>query len=201
MMQFAHGELSEADGLQFYKLMGSGRGLGFHPWPDWSTYALLCVWDSADQARAFINDSELYDRYGSRTEQSWTLLMTNIMAKGKWSGRQPFEAGEVNGDGRVAVITRATIKVSKLVPFWKYVPTSQRPIENASGLLYTKGIGEVPVVQMATFSLWQDKQSLLDYAYGSAEHRKAIEMTRSIDWYKEELFSRFAIVEEWGSFR
>jgi hypothetical protein len=58
-------------------------------------------------------------------------------------------------------------------------------------LLFTKGIGEVPFLQMATFSLWKDKQSLMDFAYKSREHTEAIAKTRSLDWYNEELFSRF----------
>ncbi|MEL7222238.1 MAG: DUF3291 domain-containing protein, partial [Bacteroidota bacterium] len=41
MMQFAHQHLAKTQGLSFYKLMGSGKGLGFSPWPDWSIYSLL----------------------------------------------------------------------------------------------------------------------------------------------------------------
>ena len=63
----------------------------------------------------------------------------------------------------------------------------------------TKGIGEVPFTQMATFSLWQDKQSLMDFAYNSKEHQNAIKKTREMDWYKEELFSRFQPYRSVGS--
>ncbi len=44
MMQFAHSGLSRTPGLEFYKLMGSGKP-GFNPWPDWSVYALVQVWE------------------------------------------------------------------------------------------------------------------------------------------------------------
>ena len=92
----------------------------------------------------------------------------------------------------IAVITRATIKPSKLFKFWRYVPISQKPIERGcSGLIYTKGVGEAPVVQMATFSVWENIDALKNYAYNSVEHREAIKKTHQLDWYKEEMFTRF----------
>jgi hypothetical protein len=78
-----------------------------------------------------------------------------------------------------------------LYKFWNYVPTSQKPLENNAGLIYTKGIGEVPFLQMATFSIWKNKDSLMQFAYGSKEHAAAIAKTKDLDWYSEELFSRF----------
>jgi len=52
-MQFAHNALAKVQGLQFYKLMGSGRDLGFSPLPDWGVYALLCVWENEEAANTF----------------------------------------------------------------------------------------------------------------------------------------------------
>ena len=54
MMQFAHAHLTKAKGLQFYKLMGSGKQDGFNPFPDWSTYSLLMTWENEDHADDFI---------------------------------------------------------------------------------------------------------------------------------------------------
>ena len=72
------------------------------------------------------------------------------------------------------------------------MPISQRPIQRGCpGLIYTKGVGEVPIIQMATFSVWENLESLKNYAYNSLEHREAIKKTHKIDWYKEEMFTRF----------
>ena len=194
MMQFAHSYLAKAQGLQFYKLMGSGRGLGFSIFPDWSTYALLCVWDNEKKAAQFLDKSVLFEKYRSKACEVENIYLSNKMARGYWSGKQPFESGELKQSGRVAVITRATIKLSNLYAFWRYVPISQRPIKTAKGLVFTKGIGEVPVLQMATFSIWESEEDLKAYAYGSKEHAKAIKMTKELNWYEEELFSRFYVL-------
>ncbi|MEM1122720.1 MAG: DUF3291 domain-containing protein [Bacteroidota bacterium] len=193
MMQFAHRELSQVDGCTFYKLMGSGRGLGFNPLPDWSVYSLLQIWENEAAANAFFSKHPLAKKYDQKTAEMWTIYMRNISAGGEWSGSNPFEKSAFlsKEDPNIAVITRATIKWSMLTKFWQYVPTSHQSLSGNDGLLYTKGIGEIPVIQMATFSLWKDLASVKKFAYESKEHRVAIEKTRSLDWYSEELFARF----------
>lgn len=193
MMQFAHAPLGKVKGQTFYKLMGSGKNEGFNPFPDWSVYSLLQVWESASAADAFFKEAELMNRYRKHATEIWTIYMKNIKANGAWSKQNPFQpAHDLDEHNKhVAVITRATIKLSKLVPFWKYVPTSHQPLKHNSGLIYTKGIGEIPVIQMATFSLWKDWESVKKFAYESKEHNEAIRKTRALNWYSEELFSRF----------
>jgi len=192
MMQFAHSDLAEVKGLSFYRLMGSGKGKGFNPLPDWSVYSLLQVWESEEDANQFFNSSTLIEKYKSHTSEQYTLYMKNISAGGTWVGKNPFEKGtDLDPSLPIAVITRATIKWNWLIRFWKYVPTSQEPLEGNKGLVYTKGIGEVPVVQMATFSLWKNFDAVKEFAYNSKQHKEAIRRTRKNEWYREELFSRF----------
>ena len=86
------------------------------------------------------------------------------------------------------------------ITFWRFVPTSQRPIQKGCpGLIYTKGIGEAPLVQMATFSDWESLDALKNFAYNSPEHKEAIKRTHRIDWYKEEMFARFQPYRSMGS--
>jgi heme-degrading monooxygenase HmoA len=192
MMQFAHKDIAIAEGLTFYRLMGSGKGKGFNPLPDWSVYSLLQVWDSEDAARFFFESSHLIQLYSDHTSEMFTLYMKNISAGGTWVGKNPFEKGaDLDPKLPIAVITRATIKWNWLIRFWKYVPTSQEALDGNEGLIYTKGVGEVPIAQMATFSLWKDFESVKKFAYNSKQHKEAIRRTRKNEWYKEELFSRF----------
>ncbi len=203
-MQFAHAPLQKVSGLSFYKLMGSGKEPGFSPYPDWGVYALLGGWENEAAAVDFFTRHSLYQRYKNHSQEQWTLFLKTRQAKGLWSGGNPFSPATDLDEGNpfYAVITRATIRWQRLIDFWRYVPTSQRPIEKGvEGLIYTKGIGEVPLLQMATFSIWTSFDALKKFAYQSREHQVAIDKTRQLDWYSEEMFARFQpyrSVGEWG---
>jgi len=200
MMQFAHKDLADVNGLTFYRLMGSGKGKGFNPLPDWSVYCLLQVWESEEAAHTFFNSSVLINQYKHHTDELFTLYMKNISAGGTWIGKNPFEkAVELDPKLPIAVITRATIKWNWLIRFWKYVPTSQEALDGNEGLIYTKGVGEVPIIQMATFSLWKDFESVKKFAYNSHQHQEAIRKTRKNEWYSEELFTRFQPYKSTGT--
>jgi hypothetical protein len=200
MMQFAHGALAKTKGLSFYKLMGSGRER-FNPFPDWSVYALLMVWEKEADADRFFKSSALMQRYRNRCSEHWTLYLRSIQSKGAWAGSNPFQKSLSIGDDIpfIAVITRASIRPKLLWKFWRSVPASQQPLHNNPGLVITMGIGELPILQMATFSLWKDEQSLMAFAYQSAAHKRAILQTRKLDWYSEELFSRFQPYRSYGT--
>lgn len=199
MMQFAHEPMQKVHGLSFYKLMGSGKGLGFNPWPDWTTYATLQIWEDKKYADEYLK-TELFDRYCRNSEEQWVIYMEHLTSKGTWSGTNPFlTTAEIENDEPVAVITRATIKWQEMRRFWGYVPTAQTGIEGNPALIFTKGIGEAPFRQMATFSIWQSQTALKEFAYQRKEHSKAIQMTKKYDWYKEEMFARFKIIDSFGS--
>ena len=202
MMQFAHAPLSKVNGLQQYKLMGSGKD-GFNPFPDWSVYSLLQIWDNETAANTFFETSSLLKSYLHKCEERCTLFLKNTKSKGEWSGKNPFKKSEVidTENPYIAVITRATIKINLLYKFWKYVPTSQKSLYRNEGLIYTKGIGEVPFLQMATFSIWKNHEALRQFAYDSKEHATAIAMTKRLNWYTEELFSRFQPYRSIGSWK
>jgi len=200
MMQFAHKGLAKANGLSFYRLLGSGKGRGFNPLPDWSVYSLLQVWDSEEDAQIFFKSSDLIKQYKSHSDELFTLYMKSISAGGTWVGKNPFKKGaDLNPELPIAVITRATIKWNWLLRFWKYVPTSEEGLEGNEGLIYTKGVGEIPIVQMATFSLWKDFESVKKFAYNSKQHQEAIRKTRQNEWYSEELFARFQPYKSTGT--
>ena len=198
----APGRLKEVRGLRFFKLLGTGAE-GFSTKPDWSVYGLLQVWDGTLAAEAFFNTHTQFQRYRLNSEEYLTLYMRPLRSMGRWNGINPFET---DGKPRVenaplAVITRATIRRKYLRSFWKHVPASQHPLKGKSGLIYAKGIGETPFVDMATFSLWTDEEAMKAYAYGTEAHQKVIRRTRELGWYKEELFARFQpyrVLGSWG---
>lgn len=200
MMQLAHAPLKKVDGLQFYKLLGSGKE-NFNPRPDWSVYGLLQVWKNEAVAQDYFQNHNLNARYVKHSSHQLTFYLKNIKAHGLWSGQNPFETNDSlnTANPYIAVITRATIKISMLKKFWDYVPTSQKDLVNNPNLLFTAGVGERPVTQMATFSVWDDEQALKKFAYRGKNHRNAVQQTQALQWYKEELFTRFQTYEITGS--
>ncbi len=200
-MQFAHSGLARAEGQEFYKLMGSG-GKRFSPWPDWGVYALLQVWRSEEDAIRFFNAAPVWKHYTGRSSERWTLFLRNKVARGTWDGKLPFRAlDELPGIPHTLVLTRATIRNRDLWRFWKYVPESQLGLYEQPQLIYTKGVGEWPIKNMATLSIWKGEDGIREFAYRNRGHQKAIELTRKYDWYSEELFSRFQIYKSTGSWQ
>lgn len=197
MMQYGHKHLRNVPGLNFYRLMGSGSGEGYSPIPDWGTYALITTWNDQSQAEEFLKSNSLivlYQRHGTKMVH---YKMKPIRTHGKWSGMNPFEgeyAKPSHGDN-ICVLTRATIRWSKLRSFWKYVPTAEKPFLNNSDMLFSKGIGEVPFLQMVTFSIWDNNEAINQAAYKSKEHGSVVKMARDLRWFREELFARFVLVD------
>jgi hypothetical protein len=186
-------------GLQFFKLLGSGEGFSLKP--DFSTYGLLCVWNNAQVARNFFYESAAFDRFRRNTAEQWTIYMYPVHAHGQWSGVAPFQVNKnlaVQGE-LLAVITRATLQTRQVWKFWQYVPKAGAAVHSHEGLIFTKGIGELPVIQQATFSLWRSKQDMMDFAYKNPFHTEVIRKTRELGWYKEELFARFTPFYSEGS--
>ncbi len=194
MMRITHSyfDVKDIPGLRFYKKLGSGSGIGFKAFPDFSAYAFLGVWENEKYADDFIENSKLFKDYRDRSAEIWTIYMKSIRVHGTWSGQQPFKPEDEKPPGElIAVITRATIAKKHLFKFWRKVPSASAPLKDREGLLITFGVGEWPLVQMATFSIWKDEEALKAYAYEHPQHREAIKMTRELNWYTEEMFARF----------
>ena len=83
-----------------------------------------------------------------------------------------------------------------MIEFWRSVPKASNAIKSAKGVSWFKGIGEVPFIQQATFSIWKNLESVTNFAYKDMNHAEIVKKTRKRRWYKEDLFSRFEIIEK-----
>lgn len=192
-MRTGTARLARAPGLHFGKLMGSGAGQGFSIYPDWSTYCLFAVWETPAAAAHFFEHHELYRACAQRADRVLTLELEPFQAKGEWDGTQPFSAfaEAPAADERIVVLTRAAIRPSRLIDFWRHVPATSRAIAAADGLLFSKGVGEWPLIRQATISVWENKAAMRRFAYEHREHREVIQRTYARNWYSEELFAEF----------
>ena len=71
----------------------------------------------------------------------------------------------------------------------------------AKGLISSLGIGEMPLIKQATFSIWENKAAIKAFAYQLKEHQEVIRKTRAEKWYSEDMFVRFKILEVVGTIR
>lgn len=198
-MQIGIKSLKKVNGLHFFKLLGSGAKKGFSAFPNFGTYVLLCVWESEEVAKDFFNSSSYFKAYQSKSTEQFTVYLHAAEAHGKWQGQQPFESvAQLDLNLPVLVLTRATIRFSKLFSFWRRVGKVSQSLDNYNGLLFSIGVGEWPLIQQATMSLWKTQAEMLDYAYKNPKHREVVLLTRKLNWYKEELFARFVPIKVIG---
>ena len=57
-MAESHKYFVKNSNIIFYKLLGTGAGEGFSLVPDFSTYAVLAVWNDYEHAKKFIEKSD-----------------------------------------------------------------------------------------------------------------------------------------------
>ncbi|TVR81342.1 MAG: DUF3291 domain-containing protein [Chitinophagaceae bacterium] len=191
-MQLGIGALRNVRGLTFFKLLGSGAKNGFSAIPNFGTYVLICVWVSEESAKLFLKENIFFKSYQKRSCENFTVYLNSAESHGSWDGYQPFEKNsKVPSDKPVLVLTRASIKFTKLWSFWSKVGKVSKSLENYDGVVFSIGVGEWPLIQQATISIWQTQAEMLDFAYNNQKHKEVMRLTRKLNWYKEEMFARF----------
>lgn len=179
--------------IEFWKLLGTGSGETFTI-RDANPYR----WGVIMVGKDLPNLTHWDRRAIARKEFSIQPIAVN----GLWAKQDPFASMErVDGkswEGKVAAITRARIKWRHNRKFWRSVPPVNLALHSSPGLESAIGIGEAPIGLQGTFSIWDSPQAIRDFAYRSPAHQGAIEATKRIGWYSEEMFARFAVIKESG---
>ena len=187
--------------------MGCGKNGTFDIHPEWKQWAILTVHDEN-----FDNNNStifLHKIYGSLimnwlrlfSNEQLTLILQPIMGHGLWDKQEVFGNYQDSNseNSMIATLTRATIRISKLGQFWRNVPIVANKIISADGLIFSLGIGEVPFIKQATFSVWETQEQMKHFAYSMKDHSEVIKKTRTENWYSEEMFVRFKILDSFGT--
>lgn len=185
------------DGLRFRRLLGTGAGSDTGPGADLRRTALFAVWEDDAALDAF--EARMQERW-RRSVEVWSVRLRGAGGHGTWRGFDVLGLLDRAdpGDGPVAVVTRADVRVGAWRPFRAAGPAVSREVAQAEGLLAVVGVGEAPVGRLGTFSLWRDVAAMRAFA-GSPHHRGVVARTRSDRWYGEELFARFVPYASTGS--
>lgn len=207
-MARARAPLARLPGLQFYRLFGSGSDDGFNPTPNLGVYAVLASFETPEAAAASA-DAPVFARYRAHASERLSLTMRPIRSFGRWGGVEPFAAPAQPTEPHderapIAVLTRASVKLSRVAAFWSRVPGIRAALADGPRPEFQIGMGERPWVNQVTFSVWRDYADARAFAYGDGPHRAAIERVRAENWFSEELYARFRILGvdgAWGGRR
>ena len=95
-------------------------------------------------------------------------------------------------------LTRATIKPSIAARFWRRVPNISSVIGQDPNVLFKIGVGEIPLLHQVTFSIWRDAAQMANFAR-TGPHAEAIKAVRDEGWFNEELYARFTLISDIGT--
>lgn len=192
--------LKRLPGVSFVKLLGTGKGESFTP-KDADPYRWGALVTIRQDNLNNLDRSKVIRGWQKIAKQEYQAILKPISVHGLWSGKQPFEVEKIDWNGKIAAITRARIVWRKNLIFWRAVPPVTFSLHQSPGLINAIGIGEAPIGLQGTFSLWESAAHLREFAYKGQAHTQAIKATEENKWYSEELFSRFAVMQERGELK
>lgn len=184
------------EGISFSKHLGTGTGRTFTPRDaDLLQWGMIFTIDK-DRVDAF-DGSSIVRRWRKRATSEFRAVLSPLSSHGMWAKQNPFDFTHSlsHAEAKIAALTRARIKWHQTIRFWRAVPPVVSDLHSSPGLIAAIGIGEAPIGLQGTFSLWESATALRDFAYKGHAHQVAIEQTKRIGWYSEELFARFEVLE------
>ena len=193
--------LRKNSAISFYKLIGTGTGETFTP-RDADPTLWGLVLSIEEEALSSFDESQIVKAWRKIALSEARYTAQAVSAHGHWSRAEPFLVDTElakSWDGKVLAITRARIKWRKNLRFWRAVPPVISSLRDSPGVESAIGSGEAPIGLQGTMSIWSSSAAIRDFAYKGAAHSAAIRETQSQQWYSEELFARFALLEVRGS--
>ena len=179
-------------GLVFCKILGSGFNGGFSTKPSLTKQGFFCVFDTKQNAEIFQQASPTVQAYRSHAKEFFIAILYAYSSRGSWSGFSIDELSSPPESGPIASLTRASIKPFKAMQFWAKAKPAEQAIEEAKGSILTAGLGEAPYFRQATFTIWENLNSIDAYARSGA-HLSAIKAAYGENYFSESMFTRFKV--------
>ena len=199
--------------IHFYKLMGCGRNGTFDKTPDFMQWCILATTTpNFFEANKTLPLNKFIKKTLGGFISSWfsifcnekfTLSLQTLATHGTWDGQTPFGASikQHNYTGPIGVMTRATIRLNRFSHFWKHVDGVAKTLSTSPGFVTSVGVGEIPWIKQATFSIWETEEQMKAFAYKRKEHAEVVTKTKKENWYSEDLFARFVPLKTTGSIK
>jgi hypothetical protein len=199
--------LPPVPGLRMAKVLGSGYEGGFGLRPSLHRQGLWLGFDGDAAALAFAIRSPWVAAYRERASEFACIVATVTQAKGRWGGHgfmpTPVQgthcqgqdaatlpqAAQAAGTAPVLALTRASIRPSKVLAFWRMQPAAERQLQSSPGCRLAVGLGEAPLLRQATVSLWDSAAAMDAYARSGA-HQAAIAAAYRGGFFSESMFLR-----------
>jgi spheroidene monooxygenase len=190
--------LDNWENLKFYKLVGLGGGHGYSLKTKFDSYGIFTVWDDPKHADDFFNSS-IFREYIDKSIEHFTIVMRPVTSRGSWSGFRDWKLTKLDPNNQlICVLTRATLKMRFIYPFFSMIARVMKDHVNFPGLLFSRGFSEIPLREQATFSVWENIEHMKKFAYSSF-HAMAIKITRKKKGFKEDMYTRFQPIATIGS--
>ncbi len=178
-------------GVRFARVLGSGQQGGFGLKPGLDHQGVFLMFDDVADALACVASSPLVAAYRERADECLVAVLQASSARGRWGGQAMRAIVPAPGpDEPLMALTRASIKPTQALRFWRHSPPSEAALAASPGCRLAAGLGEAPVLRQATLSLWDSTAAMNAYARQGA-HQKAIEASYREGYFSEWMFVRF----------
>lgn len=192
--------LRHTPGLRFSKILGSGQDGGFGLRPSTTRQGLFCLFDTRANADHFLLHSKVVAGYRAHANEFFCAMLSPFSVKGTWSGQSMNPGYDAPESGPIAALTRASIRPTKAIAFWRNSPPAEASLGQATGCLLAAGLGEAPFLRQATFTIWESVDHMNRYARTGA-HMDAIHAARNGDHFSESMFVRFVLLTTQGTWK
>lgn len=182
--------LRRVEGLEFGRVLGTGRGDDTRPSFDPLRQAYLLVWTDAAAAERFHAEHPIARRWTSLDVERG-LVLGLVSGHGTWSGRAILDGMRRRAaNDEVVVLTRARIRLRSWRAFRRAGHDTARA--RPAGRRWVLGIGESPVGWLGTVSCWASGADL--DAWLARDETHADVAAHADEWFAESLFARFTPV-------
>ena len=188
--------LARVDGLEFVRLLGTGRGTDTGPSIDPARTAMFALWRGERDLERFLASHAIARRW-ERAGEAWHVRLLAVRAHGRWGdltadALPAAGAAIADAGGPVVVLTRASIRPGATREFVRSSRSFGAAAGSAPGCRAVVGVGERPVGRLGTVSVWDSSTAAGAFAHEHADHVAAMGAARAGRWFREELFATFA---------